>query len=257
MRKLIAVLIAFCIVSGNAIAAEMYGTVELVDGPVRIVDARGQGRLAQVDDKIFERETVITGREGELHIRTEDHGFVALRSNTRLRIDSYLANADEFDKTVISLLVGSLRSITGWIGKNQPQSYAIKSSTATIGVRGTDHETTVILPDEPGTPSLAAPGTYDKVNQGSTVITSEKGVVILQPNEAGFAPHEGPDGPRLLDSIPVFFKLSKHEDRINERRETLSKEMDAHRAARKKQHAEEKTQRPRLLVPKHKAGQKT
>lgn len=225
---------------GLSAAAEIFGTIELVDGSARILDAQGQSRLAHEDDKVSEGETIVTGRDSEVHIRTEDHGFVAVRSETKFRIDSYSARGEAGDKSVTSLLVGALRSITGWIGKTNPVAYAIKSPTVTIGVRGTDHETVVILPPDPGLTSIGLPGTYDKVNQGSTVMKSEKGEVVLQPNQASFTPHDGAVAPKALDAIPAFYRPSKHEQRIEERRETLSKEIQSHRAARQKEYAESK-----------------
>lgn len=246
---------AFCFVlllgtMGLATAAEVFGTIELVDGPARIFDAQGQSRLVHEDDRVSEGDTIVTGRDAEVHIRTEDHGFVSVRSNTKFRIDSYSARADSGDKSVTSLLVGALRSITGWIGKTHPEAYVIKSPTATIGVRGTDHETVVILPPEPGQTPMGTPGTYDKVNQGSTVMKSDKGEVILQPNQASFTPHDGAVAPKALDAIPAFYRPSKHEKRIEERRETLSKEIQRHHAARQKEQAEAKQPHRVAPVPK-------
>ena len=123
---------------------------------------------------------------------------------------------------------------------------------ATIGVRGTDHETIVILPPEPGQFSLGAPGTYDKVNQGSTVMSTDKGTTVVQPNQAAFSEHEGKTAPRLLESSPAFYKPTQHERKIEERRDALSKELDTHRAARKKQVEEKRPRRTLAPIRPHK-----
>ena len=136
-----------------------------------------------------------------------------------------------------------MRSITGWIGKLNPVSYAIRTPTATIGVRGTDHEPHVILPPEPGQLAVGEPGTYDKVNQGSTVMKSDRGSVVLQPNQAGFAAHGASEAPKMLPSIPGFYKPSKREGRIERRKEMLSQNMDRHHAARVQQHASKNANR--------------
>jgi hypothetical protein len=242
---------AVLVMPALAMAAEVFGTIELVEGAVRIFDAQGQSRLPQVDDKLSEGDTVVTGRDGELHVRTEDHGFVALRPGTRFRIDAYSAHAESTDKSVFSLLEGALRSITGWIGRTNPQAYSIKTPVATIGIRGTDHETMVILPPEPGQVPMGTSGTYDKVNQGSTVLSTDKGLVVLQPNQAAFAEHEGRTAPRMLESIPAFYKPTRHEKRIEERREALGKEMNSHRSARQKE-IEEKRPKRHIPVQQHK-----
>ena len=218
----LSICLAILAVPSLAMSAEIFGTIELVEGAVRVFDDQGQSRLPQVDDKLSEGDTVVTGRDGELHVRTEDHGFVALRPGTRFRIDAYSAHATATDKSAFSLFEGALRSITGWIGKVNPKAYSIKTPVATIGVRGTDHETTVILPPEPGQVSLGAPGTYDKVNQGSTVMSTDKGTTVVQPNQAAFVEHEGKTAPRVLESVPAFYKPTQHEKRIEERRDASS-----------------------------------
>ena len=169
---------------------------------------------------------------------------MALRSNTRFRIDAYSAHGDAEDKSVVTLIQGALRSITGWIGKSNPRGYAIRTSTATIGIRGTDHETTVILLPEAGQVAVAAPGTYDKVNTGSTVLSTERGSVVVGPKQAAFAEHEGRQGPRTLDVVPSFYQPTRHEGRIEERKETLAREMEAHRQARQKEVEEKQKRRP-------------
>lgn len=228
----------------GAAAADVYGTVELVEGSVQTVDSQGRSRPTQLADTVSEGETVVTGRDGEVHLRTEDHGLMALRSGTRFRVDAYSAHGDAEDKTVVSLFQGALRSITGWIGKTNSRSYTVRTATATIGIRGTDHETTVILPPEPGHVLAGPPGTYDKVNSGSTVLSTDKGSVVVEPNRAAFAEHEGRLAPRELDAVPAFYQPTRHEARIQERKETLANEMEAHRQTRLKEIEEKQKRRP-------------
>ena len=78
----------------------------------------------------------------------------------------------------------------------------IRTPNATIGVRGTDHEATVILTgDNRGYPA----GTYDKVNQGITFIRTDKGEIDIHPDQAGFAANMV-EMPALLKEIPEFYK---------------------------------------------------
>ena len=97
--------------------------------------------------------------------------FPALRE---VRLDESAMFAAEFrkrmqgfdDASALRLFSGALRAISGWIGKHQADRVLIRTATATIGIRGTDHEAMVIAPGDP----TGAPGTYDKVNAGSTFI---------------------------------------------------------------------------------------
>jgi len=104
--------------------------------------------------------------------------------------------------------------VTGKIGKRFPQNDLVRTRTATIGVRGTDHEATVILLDDSrGYPS----GTYDKVNTGVTFIRTERGEIDIHPNQVGLAVNIR-EMPTLLMDIPDFYAtdLSMKDDGITE-----------------------------------------
>ncbi len=233
------VLLAFLVaLAPSAHAATLYGDVEFVEGSTEILDATGKVRKPRTGEKVYEGETMRTGEDGEMHVRTGDHGLVALRSNTRIKVEIYRADGDDEDRSVLSLLTGTLRSISGWIGKYQSKSYAIKTNNATVGIRGTDHEPLYIAPGEKAS---AAPGTYDKVNAGSTYIETAAGRVTVEKGRAGFAPHDPKAAPRLLDKVPEVYRPTKNEERIRKRKEELEREVEKARLERQKAKAAEKT----------------
>jgi hypothetical protein len=161
----------------------------------------------------------------------DDEGFIAVRPNTKMRIAQYRAEGDDDDKGVISLVVGSLRSITGWIGKYHPKSYSINTPTATIGIRGTDHEPKVI---EEGS-SEGDAGTYDKVNAGGSFINTPQGNVDVTPNHAAFAPHNGGAAPRMLAAVPHFFRPTRNEHLIEGKHEQIQRVVQQRREERRQQ----------------------
>src|SRR3989442_3276618 len=116
------------------------GEVELVEGDVRFVDRAMTMRRPVTEDSIFEGESIATGPNGEVHLRMEDGGFIAVRPGTRMRIAKFRAQGDESDAVTIGLLEGSFRSITGWIARVCPNNYQVRTPNVTIGVRRTDHE---------------------------------------------------------------------------------------------------------------------
>lgn len=99
--------------------AQVFGTVDGVDGAVSIIRADGIQSPPVLGQKLLVGQTVQTEQTGELHVVTEDCGLLAVR--------------------------GALRSISGWIGKINPRGYRVTTPTVTIGIRGTDHETTVTV----------------------------------------------------------------------------------------------------------------
>jgi hypothetical protein len=116
----------------------------------------------------------------------------------------------------MSLIKGTVRSITGWIGKFNNSAYRITTPTATIGIRGTDHETTVI---EKGDGDEA--GTYDNVNEGSTEIRTPHGVTAVTPGKFAFAPRGRAVAPFFLAQQPRFLarRTLRIEARIQQRKE--------------------------------------
>jgi hypothetical protein len=220
--------------SGSAIGEKtIAGTADLVEGDVRVFDSQKKPRTIHVGDKIYEGDSVATGTNGELHLTMEDNGFIAVRPNTKMRITKYRAQGDERDTGIISLLVGSLRSVTGWIGKHQPRSYAIRTPTATIGIRGTDHEPMVV----PEGSAEGEPGTYDKVNIGGSFIKTSQGQIDVPAQRAAFAPHTGNRSmlrPRLLESVPRFYRHSRNERFIVKKHEFIQRTLNERREERRR-----------------------
>jgi FecR protein len=231
---LIGLLLCFLGSPATGYAASLYGHIELVEGKVTIIDTKGQSRIPHVNDTIEEGETIVTGRDGELQARTEDYGYISLRSNTKMTVESYRADGDNEDKSVVSLLVGTFRTVTGWIGKHNPNQHTVRTATATIGIRGTDHEPLFIPPPGPGEKAVGPPGTYDKVNSGSTVIRNQKGEIVIPAGKAGFAPHDAKSAPKALDRVPEFYRPTANEGKIESRKEELAKEVEQKRLEKQK-----------------------
>jgi hypothetical protein len=214
---------------GNtALSATTFAHIEVVEGIVTIIDDKGQSRIPHVGDTVEEGDTSATGGDGELQMLTEDQGFIAVRPNTRMKVEAYRANGDAEDTSVISLLSGTFRSITGWIGTFNRNNYQIKTPTAVIAIRGTDHEPFHIPEPAPGEQPIAAPGTYDKVNSGSTAIRNPAGEVLVNPKEVGFAPHDAKSAPQMSKAIPHFYRPGRNEHRIEQRKPEVEKQV-AHR----------------------------
>jgi hypothetical protein len=233
----------------TASSATTFAHIELAEGIVTIVDDKGQSRIPHVGDTVEEGDTITTGGDGELQMLTEDHGLIAVRSNTKMKVEAYRANGKAEDTSVISLFSGTFRSITGWIGMFNRNNYQIRTPTAVIAVRGTDHEPFHVPEPGPGEQSVAPPGTYDKVNSGSTAIRNSAGEVVVSPNEVGFAPHDAKSVPRISKAIPDFYRPSRKESRIEQRKAEVEKEI-AHRRT-ERQNRQSPKERSKKRVDHH------
>jgi len=221
---------AFAQPAGGQATPTLAGKVELVEGDVRFFDRAMTMRRPVPEDSIFEGESIATGTNGEVHLRMEDGGFIAVRPGTKMRIARFRAQGDESDVMTIGLLEGTLRSITGWIAKFGPNNYQVRTPTTTIGVRGTDHEPFHIPAGSP----LGEPGTYDKVNQGGTYMQTAQGRVDIAPGRAGFAHLGRAERPRVLESIPAHFRPTRHEERITRRYQEIQQRLPGLRENRRK-----------------------
>jgi FecR-like protein len=240
---------------GETAQSTLAGKVELVEGDVRFFDRNRQLRRPALDDTVYEGDSIVTGADGEVHVRLEDGGLIAVRPGTKMRISAFRALGDDNDRLTIGLLEGSFRSITGWIASFNRANYAIHTPTATIGVRGTDHEPFHI----PEGSSLGEPGTYDKVNQGGTYLETKQGRVEVEPGRAGFAHLKRAERPRVLEQVPGHFRATRHEQRIAQRYQEIQKRLPQLREERRTKLQERKAERKKaqeLRREKHERPQK-
>ena len=214
----------------DALTVTPAGKVELVTGEVRIVRSGSAPRRVSVGDTVNEGDLLATGKDSEVQMTMQDSGYIALRASTRLRIVQYKADGGDDDKGVFSLLVGGMRSVTGWIGKYNQAAYQVRTPSATIGIRGTDHETRYI----PEGSSDGEAGTYDKVFAGGTTIHTAGGQAEVAPNQAGFVSLQGREAPRVLDRVPGFFRPGPNETQINQKHAEIQAQIVQRRDERRK-----------------------
>lgn len=133
-----------------AVPATIAGRLIMASGDVRIVDAgsdatspatNGQttpsGRPARTGDWLQPGQMVVTGSHGRAQIRFRDGALISLQPESRFRIDQY-AYGETKQRGFYSLLEGTLRAISGAIGKKDPDDFRLDTPTATIGIRGTE-----------------------------------------------------------------------------------------------------------------------
>ena len=211
-------------------AATLAGKVDAADGTVRILDRERKPRTPKSGDPVYEGESIVTGPDGELQVQMEDGGLIAVRPSTKMRIAQFRAEGDDEDRLTFGLLEGSFRSVTGWIAKLRGNRYQVRTPTATIGVRGTDHEPMHVLEGS----SLGEPGTYEKVNQGGTYLQTKQGRVEVAPGKAAFAGFKPGERPRLLERVPALFRAGRHDERMTKRYHEIQQRLPQQREERRK-----------------------
>lgn len=130
--------LALMIPSG-AKAADPVGSVVAVEG--RVSAAAGSSakiRALAVSDPIHLNDVIKTAEGAKLQILFTDDTLFAMGENSKATINEYLFNPAEKKKNGmgISMGMGIFRVITGKITTLNPERFSLKSTRATIGIRG-------------------------------------------------------------------------------------------------------------------------
>jgi hypothetical protein len=167
--------------------------------------ARGGTQSPATDGAQVEAgDTIVVGPRSNAQVRMTDESIISLRPGTVLRIDEYRYGAQSAgeERSFFSLLKGGLRTVTGAIGRlHSRDRYAVKTPTATVGIRGT-HYTLVhcdndcapaqvslaavsLAQADSGTPGLGGGpnGTFGAVTDGRIEVVNDAGQREFGANE--------------------------------------------------------------------------
>lgn len=194
MRYLFILMLVFSPLSH---ATEAFGKVHDMVGVAYVSDALEKHQPLHVGEVIYVGQTISTQEKAELHIVSRDGGLIALRPNSVFRVDAYRIENTPAAKVHMSLLQGSIRSVSGWVPKRHPESYQVEALSSTIGVRGTDHEVTIVH-DGPEA------GVHNTVYQGATVMRNSLGEVHVPVGHFAHASHDSSTAPTILHAMPDF-----------------------------------------------------
>jgi hypothetical protein len=196
---------ALSLLLGPSQAWASAGTVESIVGTGRIIRPHGHERPAMKGDTFYEGDTIVTLANSNLKLRMVDDAQIWLRPDTRLKVEKYTSaqRGASRDEARLQLIAGSLREVTGTIGKASPSDYRLATPNATIGIRGTDFDAVFVSPQEASQLGTQA-GTYNRVYVGSTALSGPAGQVVLGSGQAGFMGLAASAPPQVLPGIPSF-----------------------------------------------------
>jgi len=158
----------------SAIAAEV-ARVQFAAGQVNATGPDGRSRTIARGADINEGDTVNT-EQGRVQLKFNDGALVSLQPRTAFRIDEYAyrGTPDGSEKGFFSLLRGGLRTVTGLIGRQNNDSYRVRTQTATIGIRGTEY-----IADVGNSLSVSVGG-------GRISLTNDAGTFIIEQGQTAY-----------------------------------------------------------------------
>lgn len=123
-----------------AVAAQDHaGFVKAVRGTAQLLAVDGTARPAQAGDRVGQVDRIVTEADSAVSLVLRDGTTLVVGPSSRLDVKEFHFDSTTQDGGIlVSLLRGSLRMITGLIGKTSPDAVRVETQTATIGIRGTD-----------------------------------------------------------------------------------------------------------------------
>ncbi len=180
-----------CLAGGNAFAAQVAATVTRLSGPLMAKKANGSAKILSLKSEVEEGDTLVTEKNTYAQIKFIDNSEVTLKPGTTFKIEgfSFDDGKPDGDSATLNLVKGGLRSVTGLLGKRNKEKFALKTPTATIGIRGTTFVADYIEPTEA---QLAAQVAYTMAStaalDGSAMPIAPLQLAQAPPVNTGLAP---------------------------------------------------------------------
>ena len=159
------------------------GEVILTRGQVIAVDQDKKSRDLDVGDGVFVGDKIVTGEDGFVRLLMVDDARLDLRCYSIMVIEKYDLQTTR-RSSILKLLQGSLRKISGEIGKSKDDVYEMKTPVASVGVRGCD-----------GSVDTDDQGLYVKVIEGLVDVHNKAAKTAVAKNDTLYIP--------LPDKAPV------------------------------------------------------
>ncbi len=117
------------------------GYVAQLEGQAVARDFDGRVNQLQINSQIFEGDRLETEVGARLYILMDDGAEVHLKEDSALKISEYVITAGygKESSSILDLIRGGLRKITGSIGASSLANYQVQTGFATIGIRGTEY----------------------------------------------------------------------------------------------------------------------
>ncbi len=185
------------LISGIATAADA-GSVLFATGSVTAERAPAVN-LAK-GDAVLDNDMIATGDASRAQLLMIDGAKIAIRPNSVVRIDEYAYTestatvvTQSDNKSVMSLVKGGFRTITGAVGKEDRSDYEVRTPVGVLGIRGTNFAVLLCGGDCDSAPNVNAgqpveDGLYIAVTDGAIVFRAQGGEIVVNAGEFAFIP---------------------------------------------------------------------
>ena len=139
LRELFCTIACICITStALPLWAADSGTAKVVSGDVR-VERAGASVPLRVGDPVQEKDRIVVPAGGSAGITLRDDTRISVGPRSTLVINGFNFDPQTQEGNVdTSILRGTMRYVTGLVGRLNPNAVRVATTTATIGIRGTE-----------------------------------------------------------------------------------------------------------------------
>jgi len=169
------------------IKLKQVGTVANSSGSVIAVDKRQVSRKLIKGKPVYLGDKVVTGEDGFVRLRMIDDAVLDLHCFSIMVIEEYALNTTN-RRSILNLLQGSLKKVTGQIGKLTEDVYELRTPVASVGVRGTEYALRVFQSKGCGGTIDADDGFYLEVIKGLVDVHNEAGRQVIAKGETAYVP---------------------------------------------------------------------
>ena len=172
------------LLAGLPASAQAVGEVEFARGvgfaqtPGQVPRTLGKGLSLREGDRLT------TSEGASAIIKLDDGTKMTVRPNSEMVLQQYHFKENAPDNSMLMQLVrGGFRAVTGLISKNAPDAAKVRTSTATIGIRGTDFDARLCVRECGVESSRVQESARPNAVQASAKVVNSQGV--LNATDAG------------------------------------------------------------------------
>ncbi|MFC5498353.1 FecR domain-containing protein [Caenimonas terrae] len=166
------------LLAGVSAHAQAVGEVEFARGvgfaqtPGQVPRTLGKGLSLKEGDRLT------TSEGASAIIKLDDGTRMTVRPNSEMVLQQYHFKENAPDNSMLMQLVrGGFRAVTGLISKNAPEAAKVRTSTATIGIRGTDFDARLCVNECGAESSRVQESARPNAVQASAKVVNAQGVL--------------------------------------------------------------------------------
>lgn len=135
MKKIIRLLIF--IMFGTSLLEASVGKITAISGNALL--ERGSSHVsAALGSSLESKDSIVTAKDSKAQLTFNDNTIITVGKQSKFSVEEYLFDATSDSTGKFNMVSGTIRVLSGKIGKIAPEKFAVKTKTATIGIRGTD-----------------------------------------------------------------------------------------------------------------------